>query len=194
MTTRNLACGRPRSCGACGSSVSPRRQSSHATSACDAATARPSDKRADAASNARRFRSAGIHTITARTKPTMSLTAFMVSAGDLARAFRAVRQHRVDMAGSCTSRFISARDRTELGDREIDQRRLEGGELRAAEFAQHLGRASCPPAPHRCRRDFPPPAAPSSPFSSLGSGSGSVLALRIFCAIASASSVRLMRE
>src|SRR5205809_8093693 len=34
----------------------------------------------------------------------------------------------------------------------------------------------------------------SSPFSSDGSGSGSVFALRIFCAIVSASSVRLMRE
>src|SRR6267378_2215925 len=34
----------------------------------------------------------------------------------------------------------------------------------------------------------------SRPFSSLGSGSGSVFALRIFCAMVSASSVRLMRE
>ena len=34
----------------------------------------------------------------------------------------------------------------------------------------------------------------SRPASSLGSGSGSVFALRIFCAIVSASSVRLMRE
>ena len=34
----------------------------------------------------------------------------------------------------------------------------------------------------------------SRPFSSDGNGSGSVFALRIFCAMVSASSVRLMRE
>ena len=43
--------------------------------------------------------------------------------------------------------------------------------------------------------DTPPASGRGSrPASSDGNGSGSVLALRIFCAIASASSVRLMRE
>ena len=78
----------------------------------------------------------------ARTKPTMSLTAFMVSpASFCARAEPSARMASM-VTGSCISRFISRADRAELGDGQIDQRRLEGRELRVAEFAEHAG-AGC---------------------------------------------------
>ena len=65
----------------------------------------------------------------------MSLTAFMVSAAMLARARRTVGQHRIDMSGVGLQPFHLGADRAELCDRKVDQRGLEGGELRAAEFA-----------------------------------------------------------
>ena len=87
------------------------------------------------------------------------------------------------------------RDRRELGDGELRQRRLEGRKLRAAKILQHR-RALVTSGERRVDADevfrLGPPARAPSPRD--GSGSGSVFALRIFCAIVSASSVRLMRE
>ena len=84
-------------------------------------------------------------------------------------------------------------DRAELGNGEIDQRVFESRKLPAAKLAKHLGFT------HALQRRVDADQVVSlgsrgEPFSSLGSGSGSVLALRIFWAMVSASSVRLMRE
>jgi hypothetical protein len=59
--------------------------------------------------------------------------------GDRARASRAVGQDPIDVRGVLHQPLHLTADRAELRDREIDQRVLEGRELRAAKFAQHVG-------------------------------------------------------
>src|SRR5215510_12518148 len=59
---------------------------------------------------------------------------------DLLRAPRAVSEHRVDIGRVLQQPPELAADRAELGGGELDQLGLEGGELRAAELAQHVGR------------------------------------------------------
>src|SRR6266446_4699306 len=128
-----------------------------------------------------------------RTKPTMSLTAPMVSAA-MARARLAPSTRTPSRwAGSCMRRFISV---------PIGPSRATARSTSAA-----LKVENCAP-PKSCRTSalvllasaakMPTRLSASGrfsrPFSSCGRGSGSVLALRTFWAIVSASSVRLMRE
>ena len=129
-----------------------------------------------------------------RTKPTMSLTAFMVSAASDLRARGAVGEHRIDMGGIGDQPLHLGVDRPELGDREIDQRGLEGRELRAAELARAPRPCSSRRAPHRCRRDCRPPVAARGPSPRSAAAPDRSWRVRILCAIASASSVRLMRD
>ena len=56
----------------------------------------------------------------------MSLTAFMVSAAMTCARARAVGEHRIDIDGVGDQPLHLGIDRAELGDREIDQRGLEG--------------------------------------------------------------------
>src|ERR1700737_889238 len=58
---------------------------------------------------------------------------------DRLRAVGTVGQHRIDIGRILDQTLHLRADRPELGDRDVDQRRLEGGELSAAEFAQYLG-------------------------------------------------------
>ena len=94
-------------------------------------------------------------------------------------------------AGSASSGRVRGRDRGELRYQRLDQLFLERAEAVAAMLAQHRG-ASARSARRRCRPGcgFGRSARPSTVS---GSGSGSVLARRIFSAIVSASSVRLIR-
>ena len=74
-----------------------------------------------------------------RTKPTTSLTAFIVSPASFC-ARREPSANTASMAaGSSSSRFISAAIGAELGNGQIGQCRLEGRELRIAEFLEHAG-------------------------------------------------------
>ena len=95
--------------------------------------------------------------------------------------------------GSAISRRISSPIGVSLVDGELGQRLLEGGEGRAAELGKHPRLAGL--GQRRVDADQVVGLGPRlQSFTSDGSGSGSVLAFRIFLAMVSASSVRLMRD
>ena len=97
------------------------------------------------------------------------------------------------MAGIGEQPRISAPIGAEPGHREVGQRLLEGRELGAAEVAS--GVLARRLAERGIDADQVVRLGPAlEPLRLGGSGSGSVLALRIFLAMASASSVRLMRD
>ena len=70
-----------------------------------------------------------------RTKPTMSLTAFMVSPASFCARAEPSARIAVDRDRIAQQPLHLGADRAELGDGKIDQRRLEGRELRIAELA-----------------------------------------------------------
>ena len=96
--------------GACGSSVCPRIPASNGGTTLRAATSRGAAQ-------------AAVRRIKRRTKPTMSLTAFMVSAASARARCGAVGQHRVDIGGIVDQPLHLGADRAELRDGQIDQRR-----------------------------------------------------------------------
>ena len=113
--------------------------------------------------------------------------------GDGAGAPGAVGEDAVDLGRDRPSAGASRRRPGAASTRQDRPARLELREGRAAELAQHRVLVGLGEARRRWRRDCPPRAAPPAPHLS-GKGSGSVLAFLIFSAMASASSVRLMRE
>ena len=114
---------------------------------------------------------------------------------DRRRALGAVAQHARrygrDRPSAAASRRRSgrARRRQAPDSASLKVEKFLPGEARQRRFARRGRRAR-----HRCRRDCRPRAALRARRWCPGSGSGSVLARRIFSAIASASSVMLMRE
>ena len=122
----------------------------------------------------------------------MSLIASMFGLA-MARAFSApVGEHRIDVAGIGGEPEDFGADRRELLDRDVGQRVLERRKLTAAEpvndFGFGLVGQRCIDPDEVVRLGH----APAKPSRCLGRGSGSVFALRIFCAIVSASSVSAM--
>ena len=118
----------------------------------------------------------------------MSLIASMFGRA-MARAFSApCGEDGVGEGGVAGETQHLGPNRRELLDCEVGERGLEGRELAAAEALQHVGLGLVVEGGEDADQ-IVGLRARARPSTSLGSGSGSVLARRIFCAIVSASSV-----
>ncbi len=127
-------------------------------------------------------------------KPTICFTSATVrSATAAARSAPAARTRSIS-AGSAIRRRMSAEIGARRATSSVGQRRLEDAEPLAGEPAQDLSRRLAGHGAARCRPGSRPPGGPSASTGSSGRGAGSVLARLIFLAMASASSVRLMRD
>jgi len=90
---------------------------------------------------------------------------------DGTRPIGAVHQDAVEMGRVLHEALHLGPDRSEPGDREVDQRRLEGRELRAAEIVQDLGLGLVGERRENATR-LSASGRFSRPFSSCGSGRG----------------------
>ena len=98
----------------------------------------------------------------------------------------------VDKGWVVLQSFHLGADRSEFGHREIDKRRFESRKIAASESLQNIDFLAVQRGENADEIvGFRPVLKPST---SDGSASGSVFALRTFCAIVSASSERLIRE
>src|SRR4051794_18844775 len=128
-----------------------------------------------------------------RMKPTMSFESFMVSSA-IARARSAPSFRTASIwPGSATRRFISPAIGASLVTHKSTSAflKLENWPPPKSLSTSALER---PESAAKMPTRLSASGRASRPFSSVGSGSGSVLALRTFCAMVSASSVKLMRE